>query len=282
MEPIAELEDDEEGFDYDSPSGMDSHNDSRNMSQFRSRSNTWPQFSALAYDELANDPADDDTQELADKGDLTPYSPYEASYHTLAQEKSLHPLDPDANGPPLYRNHGTHLHSGSDFAVSHGELSTSTSNSTNLSSLQKASGSAASPYYSSASSGTSSFTPRASNHFSSRNDDLDTPPSDQNAGGLTNAHSHILGPGGDLSANQSEGAAAVAAASALKKNTSRRNAWGNMSYADLITQAINGSPEKRLTLSQIYEWMVQNVTYFKDKGDSNSSAGWKVSQLGAI
>jgi forkhead box protein O3 len=50
-----------------------------------------------------------------------------------------------------------------------------------------------------------------------------------------------------------------------------------MSYADLITQAINGSPDKRLTLSQIYEWMVQNVSYFKDKGDSNSSAGWKVS-----
>jgi len=48
-----------------------------------------------------------------------------------------------------------------------------------------------------------------------------------------------------------------------------------MSYADLITQAINGSPEKRLTLSQIYDWMVQNVPYFKDKGDSNSSAGWK-------
>lgn len=63
----------------------------------------------------------------------------------------------------------------------------------------------------------------------------------------------------------------------LKKNTSRRNAWGNMSYADLITQAIQGSPDRRLTLSQIYEWMVQNVPYFKDKGDSNSSAGWKVS-----
>lgn len=62
-----------------------------------------------------------------------------------------------------------------------------------------------------------------------------------------------------------------------KKNTARRNAWGNMSYADLITQAIQGSPDKRLTLSQIYEWMVQNVPYFKDKGDSNSSAGWKVS-----
>ncbi|KAL7636372.1 UNVERIFIED_CONTAM: hypothetical protein RMT77_013147 [Armadillidium vulgare] len=60
-----------------------------------------------------------------------------------------------------------------------------------------------------------------------------------------------------------------------KKNTSRRNPWGNMSYADLIAQAIASSPEGRATLSQIYDWMVQNVPYFKDKGDSNSSAGWK-------
>lgn len=66
-------------------------------------------------------------------------------------------------------------------------------------------------------------------------------------------------------------------AGAPKKNSSRRNAWGNMSYADLITQAIQSSADKRLTLSQIYDWMVQNVPYFKDKGDSNSSAGWKVS-----
>lgn len=62
-----------------------------------------------------------------------------------------------------------------------------------------------------------------------------------------------------------------------KKNSSRRNAWGNYSYADLITQAISSSVDNRLTLSQIYDWMVQNVPYFKDKGDSNSSAGWKVS-----
>uniref|UniRef100_A0A1I7UG51 Fork-head domain-containing protein n=1 Tax=Caenorhabditis tropicalis TaxID=1561998 RepID=A0A1I7UG51_9PELO len=60
-----------------------------------------------------------------------------------------------------------------------------------------------------------------------------------------------------------------------KKATTRRNAWGNMSYAELITTAIMASPEKRLTLAQVYEWMVQNVPYFRDKGDSNSSAGWK-------
>lgn len=71
----------------------------------------------------------------------------------------------------------------------------------------------------------------------------------------------------------------VTTSSASKKNSSRRNAWGNLSYADLITQAISSAPDNRLTLSQIYEWMVQNVPYFKDKGDSNSSAGWKVSNL---
>ena len=63
----------------------------------------------------------------------------------------------------------------------------------------------------------------------------------------------------------------------LRKSSARRNAWGNYSYADLITQAIESSPENRLTLSQIYDWMVKSVPYFKDKGDSNSSAGWKVS-----
>lgn len=55
-----------------------------------------------------------------------------------------------------------------------------------------------------------------------------------------------------------------------------RNAWGNLSYAELITQAILSSPEKRLTLSEIYDWIVQNVPYFADKANSPSTAGWKV------
>lgn len=61
------------------------------------------------------------------------------------------------------------------------------------------------------------------------------------------------------------------------KKGSRKNAWGNQSYADLITQAIQSTPDQRMTLSQIYTWMVENVVYFKDKGDNTSSAGWKVS-----
>ena len=55
-----------------------------------------------------------------------------------------------------------------------------------------------------------------------------------------------------------------------------RNPWGNMSYADLITEAILSSPEKRLTLSEIYDWIVHNVPYFNDKASSPSTAGWKV------
>ena len=61
-----------------------------------------------------------------------------------------------------------------------------------------------------------------------------------------------------------------------RKKAQEKNAWGNLSYADLITQAIQSSSEKRLTLAEIYEWMVHTIPYFKDKGDSNSSAGWKV------
>lgn len=65
-------------------------------------------------------------------------------------------------------------------------------------------------------------------------------------------------------------------------NKKMRNAWGNMSYAELITQAILSTPEKRLTLSEIYDWIVKNVHYFSDKANSPSTAGWKVSlELGS-
>ena len=61
-----------------------------------------------------------------------------------------------------------------------------------------------------------------------------------------------------------------------KKPWSRRNAWGSMSYADLIGKAIESTVDKRMTLAQIYDWMIQNVPYFHDKGSGNSSTGWKV------
>jgi hypothetical protein len=64
-----------------------------------------------------------------------------------------------------------------------------------------------------------------------------------------------------------------------KHATRRRNPWGNISYADLIATAIDSAPDKRLTLSQIYDWIVLNVPYFRDKADSSSAAGWKVSAI---
>lgn len=77
------------------------------------------------------------------------------------------------------------------------------------------------------------------------------------------------------SPSATSGALTPSALATPRKASSRRNAWGNLSYADLITKAIESAPDKRLTLSQIYDWMVRSIPYFKDKGDSNSSAGWK-------
>ncbi|CAM4615454.1 unnamed protein product [Lepidochelys olivacea] len=99
------------------------------------------------------------------------------------------------------------------------------------------------------------------------------------AGGPAAAAAAEEGPGGAAAAaagpGRAEGPRGPGGAAAARKGGSRRNAWGNQSYAELISQAIESAPEKRLTLAQIYEWMVRFVPYFKDKGDSNSSAGWK-------
>lgn len=63
-----------------------------------------------------------------------------------------------------------------------------------------------------------------------------------------------------------------------RKNGSgtRKNAWGNLSYAELISKAITTSAEQRLTLSEIYDWMIKYVPFFRNKVDRASSAGWKV------
>ena len=44
------------------------------------------------------------------------------------------------------------------------------------------------------------------------------------------------------------------------------------SYAALITFAINSSSKRRMTLSEIYNWISSNFPYYKDIG-----TGWKVS-----
>ena len=63
-----------------------------------------------------------------------------------------------------------------------------------------------------------------------------------------------------------------------RKNGSgtRKNAWGNLSCAELISKAITTSAEQRLTLSEIYDWMIKYVPFFRNKVDRVSSAGWKV------
>lgn len=46
------------------------------------------------------------------------------------------------------------------------------------------------------------------------------------------------------------------------------------SYAALITFAINSTAKKKMTLSDIYNWISSNFPYYKDAG-----TGWKVRRL---
>lgn len=64
---------------------------------------------------------------------------------------------------------------------------------------------------------------------------------------------------------------------APRSSPRKRNAWGNSSYADLITQAISSSPQQRMTLAEIYKWMEENVAHFRsvEGGGTSSSVGWK-------
>lgn len=47
-----------------------------------------------------------------------------------------------------------------------------------------------------------------------------------------------------------------------------------ISYAMLITEAIQNSSEKQLILSEIYEYVQEHYPYFHDAG-----SGWKVTEL---
>ncbi|CAB3362806.1 Hypothetical predicted protein [Cloeon dipterum] len=59
-----------------------------------------------------------------------------------------------------------------------------------------------------------------------------------------------------------------------KRNTSRNNEWGNKSYAELITQAILSPPDQRLTLSEIYDYLIKHFPYFAGKSASGDN-GWQ-------
>lgn len=53
--------------------------------------------------------------------------------------------------------------------------------------------------------------------------------------------------------------------------TSHRDGKPPYSYANLITFAINSSQKKKMTLSEIYQWICDHFPYYKDAGN-----GWKV------
>ncbi|KAJ8016476.1 hypothetical protein DPEC_G00007600 [Dallia pectoralis] len=53
-------------------------------------------------------------------------------------------------------------------------------------------------------------------------------------------------------------------------STQNRDGKPPYSYASLITFAINGSPHKRMTLSEIYQWICDNFSYYQEAG-----SGWK-------
>ncbi|KAL7677779.1 hypothetical protein ACOME3_004015 [Neoechinorhynchus agilis] len=53
-----------------------------------------------------------------------------------------------------------------------------------------------------------------------------------------------------------------AATETVRKPGRRQNPWGFATYAELIQLAITTSAEQRLTLQEIYNWMISNVEYF--------------------
>ncbi|XP_019743526.1 forkhead box protein J3-like [Hippocampus comes] len=55
-----------------------------------------------------------------------------------------------------------------------------------------------------------------------------------------------------------------------EENSQQRDGKPPYSYASLITFAINGSPRKRMTLSEIYQWICDNFPYYREAG-----SGWK-------
>ena len=55
------------------------------------------------------------------------------------------------------------------------------------------------------------------------------------------------------------------------ESSSTRDGKPPYSYANLITFAINSSHKKKMTLSEIYNWICDNFPYYKEAG-----SGWKV------
>lgn len=85
---------------------------------------------------------------------------------------------------------------------------------------------------------------------------------------------------GEQSANASAGGRKTASTSGIQlqqqkqqqQQQQNRIAKPPYSYTNLITSAINSSPNKRMALSEIYQWIGDNFPYYK-----NAGPGWKVS-----
>lgn len=61
-----------------------------------------------------------------------------------------------------------------------------------------------------------------------------------------------------------------------RRNYSRVNAWNGPSYTDLITEAISSAPDRKMIVAQIYDWLIQNISYFNQRQKYELSQGWKV------
>ncbi|KAI0978099.1 hypothetical protein GJ496_008680 [Pomphorhynchus laevis] len=57
--------------------------------------------------------------------------------------------------------------------------------------------------------------------------------------------------------------------------SSERPTYFEKSYADLIAMAIESSDNNAMTLSEIYNWFVDNVPQFQNRNDKKSSISWK-------
>lgn len=60
------------------------------------------------------------------------------------------------------------------------------------------------------------------------------------------------------------------------RSPTRKNPWGPQSYSELISAAIRANSSHQASLQQIYDWIVNNIAWFSDKGDYPSTKGWKV------
>ena len=66
------------------------------------------------------------------------------------------------------------------------------------------------------------------------------------------------------------------------RTANHENAWGGPTYTELITEAILSTRDHRMTLSQIYDWITENVEYFRERKNFTSARGWKVCQINIV